>query len=204
MEKRELEESLDFEKTPGTLLATYHPATLDSESAAVRFGALLDALDDFPDNKVIMTYPNNDADGRIIIDMIKEYALRHKHRVLAIPSLGRRRYLSALHYVAAVVGNSSSGIVEVPSMRIPTVDVGIRQRGRISAGSVIHCDDTRREISAAISLALSPQGARQALNAVNPYYNPRTLGIIVEAVALTPLSAAKTFYDLPINIQDEL
>ncbi len=202
LDKQELERSLDFEIAPGTLLVTYHPATLDNESPATRFGALLEALDDFPDNKVIMTYPNNDAAGRIIIDMINEYAHRWKDRVLAIPSLGRRRYLSALHYVSAVAGNSSSGIVEVPSMKIPTVDIGIRQKGRISSDSVIHCGDSSQEISSAIAYALSPEGAERARNAENPYCKPQTLSIIVESIARMPLSEAKTFYDLPINFQD--
>ena len=119
-------------------------------------------------------------------------------RAVAIPSLGRKRYLSALHYVSAVVGNSSSGIVEVPSMHIPTVDIGIRQRGRIASGSVIHCNADAESIARAIALALSPQGKEMAVNAENPYFKPHTLRIIVDAILSTPIEMLrnKRFVDL--------
>jgi homotetrameric cytidine deaminase len=156
MSLNELNESLNFDITPGTLLVTYHPATLDDVDVALRCQALLNALDAFPDNKVIITYPNNDAQGRVIIDMIEAYASNNKGRVLVKPSLGLLRYISALHYVGAVVGNSSSGIIEVPSMHIPTVNIGMRQQGRMASESVIHCGDDSASIVDAIKLAYSP------------------------------------------------
>ena len=113
--------------------------------------------------------------------------------MLLVKSLGRLRYLSALRCVRAVVGNSSSGIVEVPSMGIPTVDIGIRQRGRIAAKSVIHCGGySTDEIYRAVSYALSPFGQSLAASASNPYYKPSTLQSITEAIAQTPLHTLRT------------
>lgn len=197
MSLQELEESIDFRFTDKSLLVTYHPATLDTEDPAVRFRALLAALDRFPDYKVLITYPNNDPRGRIIIDMIESYASEHPARVRVVPSLGKRRYLSALRCVRAVVGNSSSGIVEVPSMKIPTVDIGIRQHGRLSGRSVIHCGDSEAEITAALTYALSDEGQLLARESENPYFRPDTLGIMVKAIAETPLETLQTkkFYD---------
>lgn len=116
-----------------------------------------------------------------------------------VPSLGKRRYLSALHYVAAVVGNSSSGIVEVPSMHIPTVNIGIRQQGRLASRSVIHCGDSADEIALAISRALSPCHREIVVKAPNPYYKDNTLALIVDAIATAPLAELKIkkFYNLP-------
>lgn len=197
MTRRELEDSIGFELTDNTLLVTYHPATLDSEDPAVRCQALLDALDRFLDYKILMTYPNNDPRGSIIIDMIEAYSARQPERVRIVPSLGKLRYLSALRCVKAVVGNSSSGIVEVPSMGIPTVDIGIRQRGRLCGNSVIHCGDRADEIADALTFALSEQGQTLAREAENPYFRPDTLDIMVRAIAETPLHTLQTkkFYD---------
>ena len=192
MPKSELEQSIGMEITPGTLLVTLHPATLDTEPVGTRIGALLEALDQLPGSRIIFTYPNNDPDGSVIIDRINSYAARNAERCVVIPSLGRRRYLSALHYVSTVVGNSSSGIVEVPSVHIPTVDIGIRQQGRLASSSVIHCEADAGSIFAAINLALSPEGQLQAREAENPYCRPDTLAMMVEAIATTTLTTLST------------
>ena len=195
--KHALERSIGIEITPGTLLVTLHPATLDTVPARERCRAMLDALDYFPESHIIFTYPNNDPEGKAIIDLINDYARHNPGRAVVVPSLGRKRYLSALHYVSAVVGNSSSGIVEVPSMHIPTVDIGIRQQGRIAATSVLHCNPDTQAIASAIASALSPQGQRAAAEARNPYYKPDTLQTIVNAVLTTPIHvlANKRFVD---------
>lgn len=199
MTKAELEESIGLTITEGSLLVTLHPATLDNVSVDIRCRALLDALDNFPGSHLIFTYPNNDMNGRIIIDMIKDYvSSQPEGRAVVIPSLGKTRYLSALKYVSAVAGNSSSGIVEVPSMGIPTIDIGIRQRGRIAAESVIHCDEDSDSITRAIAFALSAKGQEIARKAVNPYHRPDTLNLIVKAIAETPIESllTKKFHDL--------
>lgn len=196
--RRELEESIGFTLPEGSLLVTYHPATLDSVDPAVRCRELLKALDCFADRHILITYPNNDARGRVIIDLIEEYARLHPGRVRVIPSLGRQRYIAALECVAAVVGNSSSGIVEVPSMGIPTVDIGMRQRGRMAGASVIHCGDSATEITAAIARALSPEWREVARTSPNPYARPDTLAMMTEAIAGTPPETLrhKHFHDL--------
>lgn len=198
MTLEQLRESLDFEIDHNTLLVTLHPATLDTTPIRTRCQALLNALDCFPNNKLLITYPNNDPDGMIIIEMIEQYARLHPTRVKLIPSLGLTRYMSALKYVAAVVGNSSSGIIEVPSMGIPTVNIGCRQKGRIAATSVIDCEPDTDSIVQAITKALSNDFKAQAQKTVNPYYRPDTLQLIVKAIATTPIETLHTkhFHDI--------
>ena len=196
--REELEKEIGTDIPEKSLLATFHPATLDSVPPRQQCGNLLAALDRHPDYKVIFTYPNNDTDGRVIIGLIEDYAKRNPGRCAVFPSLGMRRYLSALRCVAAVVGNSSSGIVEVPSLGIPTLNIGIRQEGRTAADSVVNCGVSEEEISSGLDCVLSEEMREKARHTVNPYYQPDTLDKIVKAVAETPLDGIliKTFYDL--------
>ncbi len=125
----ELEANLGFKFAPGrTVVATFHPVTRANES----IGPMLDALDAIPGLRAIITYPNNDAGSEPIIERIRAFAAERPDSILVVKSLGMIRYLSAVRYAAAVVGNSSSGIVEVPSLGVPTVDIGTRQIGRAS------------------------------------------------------------------------
>lgn len=201
MSREELEESIGFRLPENSLLVTYHPATLDTADTAENCRNLLDALDRFPGSNVLITYPNNDAKGRVIIDAVERYAQDNPERVKVIPSLGKIRYLSALRCVGAVVGNSSSGIIEVPSTGIPTVDIGIRQKGRLCSDSVIHCGDSADDIARAIAFALSDEGRRLAARSPNPYARPDTLSLSVKAIAETPPEQLrmKRFYDLHIS-----
>ena len=199
MSREELEESLGTPIPEKSLLITFHPATLDRIPPRQQCENLLAALDEHPDYKVIFTYPNNDTNGKIIIELIEDYARRHPERCAVYPSLGMRRYLSALRCVAAVAGNSSSGIVEVPSMGIPTLNIGIRQDGRLAADSVVNCGVSKEEISAGLDNVLSEATRAKARTTVNPYAQPDTLKKIVDAVCNTPLDniIIKLFYDLP-------
>jgi len=196
---KELTDFIGFAPDRNTLIVTYHPATLDSAIPSDRFSQLIDALNRFPDLKTIITYPNNDAQGTPIISMIKEYAAEYPGRVSAVPSLGMIRYMAVLRRAGAVVGNSSSGIIEAPSMGIPTVDIGIRQHGRTAADSVIHCGDTTEEIAEAIALAISPEMQEKAKHTVNPYEKKDTLRLCVNAIANMPLDVNKKFYDIDIE-----
>lgn len=195
---QELEDDLGTSIPEGTLLCTFHPATLETIAPRVQCENLLAALDRHPDNKVIFTYPNNDTNGAIIIELINAYADLHPHRVAVFPSLGMRRYLSALHCVAAVIGNSSSGIVEVPSMGIPTLNIGIRQDGRLAAESVTNCGVTVEEIDRGLTTVLSPENRIRCRSVKNPYEQPDTLQRIVDVVCNTPLDniIIKPFHDL--------
>lgn len=181
-----------------TAIVTYHPATLDDGDIDARVDALTGALDDVEGLKAVITYPNNDARGQRVIARLQDYAAARPDRVRLIPSLGRRRYLTAIARAGVVAGNSSSGIIEVPSAGTPTVNIGIRQRGRIAADSVIHCGDTRAEIAAALRRALSPDFGRRAAMTVNPYSRPDTLELTVAALCDTPLELLKSkkFYDV--------
>src|SRR5262249_26047627 len=136
------------------LLVTFHPETLAHTPATKMFGELLAALDRFgPDMGIIFTLPNADPDGLQLIEMIEHYVGRRPNAV-ASASLGHRRYASAVRYVDAVVGNSSSGLLEVPSFKKPTVNIGDRQKGRIAACSVITASADAGSIYDAIERAL--------------------------------------------------
>lgn len=192
MSIKELSTSLDFNLIKPYFLVTYHPVTAASEPAKESFINLLQALDQFPDHQVILTYPNADDGGREIIPLLEEYASKQPERVLAIPSLGQKRYLSAVKHAQAVVGNSSSGIIEVPSFKIPTINIGERQRGRMAAKSVISCPPTTQAISKALSSGLKNDFSK----VTNPYGKGQASEAILREVLKADLSAIKSFYDL--------
>ncbi len=192
MPKAEIEASLNISLDRPTLLATFHPATLDPADPTIRCRAMLEALDSFADRQLIITYPNNDSRSQGIINEIEAYTAANPQRVLTVRSLGLRRYQSILPYVEAVIGNSSSGILEVPSAGIPTVNIGMRQDGRDRAPSVIDCGDSADDIRRAIARALSPEFRDIAAKACNPYYRPDTLTLMVNAITSCDPEALKT------------
>ena len=195
----ELRDYVGMDVDKDTLLVTYHPVTLDTEAPVVRVKALAEALECFPDKKILITAPNNDVGGSEIFDFWEKYAAERPGRTALVSSLGHRRYLAVLKRVAAVVGNSSSGIVEVPSAKIPTVDIGRRQCGRLTAASVIHCGDSADEIARAIAFALSDEGRKLAQTSPNPYQGQgSTVQTMVRAILDTPLEALRTkkFHDI--------
>ncbi len=176
-----MELNVDFSKP--VIAVTFHPATNESSvSPEEQMNALLDALDRFPDVTSVITAPNNDAGGAYILKRLELYAAEHADRVRLVRSLGMVRYQSLLRYVRAVVGNSSSGIVEAPSAGVPTVDIGIRQKGRIAAPSVLHCAAYADDIERCLSEAFSEEIQALAAKRINPYYKPDTLALMVDAV----------------------
>ena len=196
MTRKELSESLEFELDSAFLLVTYHPVTMLAEDPVQSFNALLSALDQFPGHKIILTYPNADNGGRAIIPLLEDYALRNPGRVKAIPSLGFRRYLSAVAMADGVVGNSSSGIIEVPAFGVPTVNVGSRQAGRLAAASVINCEPDARSIEAAIRRACSADFASDCKEVVNPYGAGNAAQSIVDVLERFDGTYHKSFHDL--------
>ena len=139
------------------LLVTFHPVTLEPGAGVAQLDELLDALDGVgAETTIWFTRPNADTGGRAIAARLDAWAASRPSRVRVFASLGQLRYLSLMAQVDAVVGNSSSGLYEAPSFGIPTVDIGERQRGRLAAASVIHCEPTRAAIAAAIDRALAP------------------------------------------------
>lgn len=182
MPRHTLEESLGFSLGDDCLLATMHPATLSELEPQTQMANFLEALGSLDQShRIIITYPNNDTDPEPLIAMIERFAADRSH-VKAVPSLGMRRYAAALHCVSAVVGNSSSGIVEAPSAGIPTLDVGPRQLRRTAAPSVLHCGETTPEIAEGLHTVLSPRLREIAARRENPYYRPDTLRLMCDAI----------------------
>lgn len=198
MTKKELEENLGIDLSVPTVLVTYHPVTLEKNSAADQFTALVNALIATEGLQVVITYPNADTDGRVIIDLIKDVEKQHQDRIYAFPSLGQKRYLSLIRYVKAVVGNSSSGIIEVPSFGIPTVNIGDRQGGRMAAESVIHVAPDESSIKVGLKKALSPEFSQFCRQVENPYGDGQTTGKIIDKLNqfIEFKNIKKKFYDL--------
>ena len=196
MTPAELSASLAFALTAPYFLVTYHPVTLADEDPRASFQALLSALDRFPDHQVILTYPNADNGGRQIMPMLEDYARQQPGRVLAIQSLGSRRYLGALKGAAAMVGNSSSGLIEAPAFGVPTVNIGARQLGRLAAESVLHCAAKADEIQEAMACAVSASFIEACRSVINPYGQGNAAGQIVRILESATGPYQKHFHDL--------
>lgn len=195
----ELSKSLGFTILKPYLLVTYHPVTLADEEPVISFQALLDSLEQFPEYQVILTYPNADDGGRSIIPLLENYAKNNPERVLAIPSLGQKRYLSAVKHSAAVIGNSSSGIIEVPAFDVATIDIGMRQKGRLSAKSVIHCHPHKKDIVNAIDTGINKAYKVNDEVIFNPYGQGDASGQIVTLLKELKSKPFKSFYDLNVE-----
>lgn len=171
LSKNDLESELGFVFREKNFLITFHPATLENCTAKEQFDELLEALLEFAKDKdvgMIFTKANSDTDGRIINSMIDEFVANH-HNAIAFTSMGQLRYLSAMQYVDAVVGNSSSGLGEAPSFKIGTINIGDRQKGRIKASSVIDCLPQKEEILRAFEKLFSSSFQEKLPSTLNPY-----------------------------------
>ena len=197
MTKDELEASLDFKIDTQTILVTYHPVTLGGDPAK-DIREFLDALDQFKDLKVIFTMQNSDTGRDAIALAVENYVEKHSNSAKAYTSLGLRRYLSTLQFVKAAVGNSSSGIIEVPSFGIPTLNIGDRQKGRLASKSVVNCGTSKGEVIAGLKLCLSEEMQKAAKTYENPYAKPDTANLIYQELKNVELAGLnlKTFYDL--------
>ncbi|QCP53483.1 UDP-N-acetylglucosamine 2-epimerase (hydrolyzing) [Trinickia violacea] len=197
-DKDEIDRRLGIDPQQPYFLVTFHPATLSPKRPEAQLNALLDALERFPDHTVVMTGANADAGGMAINRLLAARAAEHPGRYRFHMSLGARLYLSAARYAAAVVGNSSSAIIEVPTLGVPSVDIGPRQAGRVRGESVITCDDDTAHIVEALRRALSADFRQRAASASNPYDRPGTTAQIVDILVSHDLSDLlhKTFYDL--------
>jgi GDP/UDP-N,N'-diacetylbacillosamine 2-epimerase (hydrolysing) len=196
--KQKLEQALHYRFQGITALVTYHPATLEINSAEQQFRELLNALDSFPDLNVIFTLPNADAGGRVIVRLIQEYAVNNPQKARAFVSMGRVKYLSAMNYGDVVIGNSSSGIIEAPSFHKPTVNIGDRQKGRLKADSIINCRPRKDAIEAAIKKALSDDFRNECMNVTNPFGEGNAAEKIVDILRDTlsrRIDVKKNFYD---------
>jgi GDP/UDP-N,N'-diacetylbacillosamine 2-epimerase (hydrolysing) len=198
LSKKEFEKSIDFNIGDNCFLITFHPVTLETGTASDQFDELISALDSFPNYKLIFTMPNADTEGRVIIEKIQKFVLKNSGRAVAFISLGQLRYLSALKHVKMVIGNSSSGLAEVPSFKIPTVNIGDRQKGRIRANSVIDSTPEKNNIIRAINLGLSMEFQEVLKKVENPYGSPgasRKIVCLLKTIDLTDI-LKKKFYNL--------
>lgn len=197
LDRAELEKSLGFALGDRSLLIGLHPATLDGLPSEVAMKELLAALIELRETRLIFTMPNADADGRVIQGMIREFVDSNPN-AKAFTSLGQVRYLSCLKHVDAVVGNSSSGLLEAPTFHTPTINIGQRQRGRLLASSVINCDPTRESIGAALDRLDTADFRALVADTVNPYGSPGASEAILGLLERTDTDAllVKRFHDL--------
>lgn len=198
MAQEELVRAIGFPLDGNTVLATYHPVTLGSGSGETLIRDFLDVLAEHEDVRVVFTMPNSDTGSEVLREATERFVAAHPGRAVAFKSLGIKKYLSVMKYCAAVVGNSSSGILEAPSMGVPTLDIGERQKGRIAAGSVLHCGAERDAIRSGLETVLSRSFREKARNVANPYEKDGTMERIFEIISTYPLDGVlqKHFYDL--------
>jgi GDP/UDP-N,N'-diacetylbacillosamine 2-epimerase (hydrolysing) len=198
LDRSALTSSIGFNLKKPYFLVTFHPVTLEKNTSEGQCQALLDALDVFPEYNVIFTKANADTDGRVINQMIEGYVVKRQDRCIAVTSLGALRYLSTMKYACAVIGNSSSGIAEAPSFKIPTVNIGDRQKGRIMAVSILNCVPLASSIKATILKSTTPEFQRVVQDVKNPYEQPDTAQRIVSEIGKVAAAALlkKKFYDV--------
>lgn len=198
LSRHELEVALDFTLGATTFLVTYHPATLVQDSPSVGMAELLLALDNFPESQVVITCSNADTAGRALKHQAMQYAQANPQRVRIFDSLGQLRYLSLMREANVIIGNSSSGLIEAPSLRVPTVNVGARQDGRLRALSVIDCVEEHQAIIAAIQQALSPEFRACLADMHVVYGDGQTSKRILDQLRVTDFDGlcVKRFHDI--------
>lgn len=200
MSLAELEKSIGADLGDSFVLVTFHPVTKEPGQAEVQTIALLSALEEVIDrHNVLFTMPNSDTDGRIVAKLISDWVNDHPGKSVAVTSLGRARYYSALTHCTAVIGNSSSGLAEAPSFKKPTLNIGNRQKGRAQGNTIINCEATLEDIRSGLSKALNRNTiAYIAEHGENPYAKTGTLEAIHSALVETPLPthAIKHFHNI--------
>lgn len=196
-ERHEFEKSIGKKLKKNNVLITYHPVTLEKENPKYTFNNILNTLDELNDTLLIFTHANSDKNGRIINNMIEEYVQSNKEKAISFKSLGQLRYLSALKYVDAIIGNSSSGIIEVPYYSIPTINIGDRQKGRVAPFSVLQTGNSFAEIKIALDKSLSKQFRSNILNQKQIYGSGNTTQKITTILKeINSIDLKKKFYNI--------
>ena len=196
MSREELETSLDFKLGTRNLLVTFHPVTLENDTSEHQMIELLAALDQLEDTNLIITMPNADTKGRALIRLINNYC-SSRSRAKAFSSLGQLRYFSCIHHCDGVVGNSSSGLLEAPTLRRGTVNIGDRQKGRLMASSVICSNPDRKSIKKSLLRLYSPDFQESVKRVRSPYGSGDASAMIIEILNnMPPLTCTqKKFFD---------
>ena len=202
LSQSDFEESISFKLGKKNALVTFHPVTLEKSTAKDQCQALLDALNELDETHIIFTKANSDTDGRIINQMIDDYVAKNNDKSVAFASLGQLRYLSALQFMDFVIGNSSSGLAEVPSFKIATINIGDRQKGRMKAASVIDCLPSLVSIKDAIRLSYSKEFQEKLKDVVNPYGTGSASSQIIDIVKRIEFTniLKKSFYDVEVML----
>ena len=196
--KVKFEKSINFKLKKKNVLVTFHPVTLEIKTSKKHFQELLNSIDELEDTNIIFTKANSDADGKIINQMIDKYTSKNSDKSIGVASLGQLNYLSALQYVDFVIGNSSSGLLEVPSFRIGTINIGNRQNGRIKADSVVDCLPNKKSIKKAIKIVYSKKFQKFLKDVKNPYGDgcaSKKITKVLKSVKLENI-LKKTFFDI--------
>lgn len=197
LSKDEFEQSINFKLAKNNVLITFHPVTLENQSAQEQFEAILDVLNSLKETHFIFTHSNSDKDGRVINRMIEQFVDQNQNRAVAFKSMGQLRYLSALKYMDVVLGNSSSGIIEVPYFNIPTINVGDRQKGRILSESVIQAEPTNEAISLAYEKATDITFITHIKNQEQLYGSGNAVEKILNVLRnQNVINLKKSFYDI--------
>ena len=196
LDREALQQSLGFELGQKSLLVCFHPATLETNTAAQQMAELLAALAELRNTQLVFTMPNADTDGRVLVQLIEHFVAQHAN-TRAYTSLGQLRYLSCMAHVDGVVGNSSSGLLEAPSFQKGTINIGDRQRGRLQAASVINCEPTRQSITSALGHLYSANFQSGLSKVISPFGEGGASNAIVAKIKSIPLSGVlkKRFYD---------
>ena len=199
--KDEIESKLGIKFKSKNLLITYHPVTLKKDESEKEFKALLNVLREMEDTLFIFTKPNADTEGRKIINLIEEFVKENSGKAVVFTSLGQLKYLSIMQYVDAVVGNSSSGIIEAPSLKVPTINIGDRQKGRIRAKSIIDCKGTEEDIKRALVIIYDKNFRENLQNIDNPYGDGNSASKIKNILKVHKInSIEKSFYNINFNL----
>jgi GDP/UDP-N,N'-diacetylbacillosamine 2-epimerase (hydrolysing) len=200
LNRKALEAALNFKLGQKNLLITFHPVTLDAVSSQHQMSELLAALGELTDTNFIFTMPNADTGGRELAAMVNAFVASHGNaKVYA--SLGQLRYLSCMRYVNGVIGNSSSGLTEAPSLGVGTINIGDRQKGRLSASSVINCQPSVDSIREALDKLFNPTFRSTLDQTINPYGIGGASKKIVDILSTHPINnlLKKSFYDIQID-----
>lgn len=198
LSKKKLIENTGIKIGHKNLLVTYHPVTLENNTSKKQFERLLNALNDFNNINIIFTMPNADSYSRIIKNMIHNFVLKNQKRSISFSSMGHLNYLSTMKLVDGVIGNSSSGLMEAPTFKIGTINIGDRQKGRIKSDSIIDCEPNKRSIKNAINKLYSEKFQLALSSVKNPYEGINPVREIIKILKsdLLPKELKKEFYDL--------
>ncbi len=201
LDKVNLENSLGLSLDAPFAMVTFHPVTLEKGNSAIQFKILLDVFHAHSDLKFVFSKANADADGRVINEMIDAFVATHKNAVV-FASLGTKLYLSTVKHSAFVIGNSSSGLIEVPSLHVPTINIGDRQKGRLQADSIINCESDYGDIDRAVTYALCEECKEKVKTADNPYGDGNSSELIATCIKQVLLEDTidlkKQFFDLKV------